>query len=366
MALVEASIEGPIDSVASDGAGGAIIVAMGVKVLYAPGPVVVVSPDTTVPPAPVRQKSLRSPSQRLTVADLLSTVPLPGRGMTPGFVGGTVIAEGFYSTDTASGANVFLANHITVDPAETVLIGAVTRNNGTAIQVNTVDIKPLTDPRISTNPAAPGTPVYLNAFGFEIQLASIATTPTTPNPPPPVAPPPPTSVEGYFAGETFHAFQIEYGEAGQLAPLADPMKPLDYPRISIERAQVRDRGTSFEIEVRGHISAPPPLPQGDHTLEFRVRDMKAGTLGVSDADWEYRASETAAQIFGNVRVDLRTTGGTPVQLVPPVQRFRFRADLNKSGVHLLAPERIEVRNITAEAAVHSEVRAELDTDVREA
>lgn len=384
MALVEAKIEGPIDDIVSDGAGGATITALGVgattrvTIRYSPGPVLVVPPDTGVPPAPVRQKSIRSPSQRLTVAELISPTSLPGRSPLEGFKGGTIIAEGFYSTDTQNGVNVFLANHIFVEPAETVLIGAVTGNNGTTIQVNTVDVVPLTDARISTNPANRLGPIYLNDSGFEITLASITPTPTTPNLPAPATPPAPTAVEGYYAGGHMFAHVIEFGGPGLLAPPANPALPVNIPRISIERAQVRDLGTSFEIEVRGHVTVPPPLPLIDHDIRILVRDMKAGTFGTQDTDWEYRGgSDAAADITGadtnGIDVDLRSTGGVPITLVPPIQRWRFRGNLPKTGVHLLPPERIEARNATAEgliagnfpAPANTHVRAEADTDVRD-
>ncbi|MCY2977109.1 MAG: hypothetical protein NTU79_00355 [Planctomycetota bacterium] len=336
-----------------------------------------------VPGVPVRQCSFRSPSQRLTVAELILTDSLPGRGATTGFFGGTVIAEGFYSTDAELGVNVFLANHIQVDPGEMVLIGAVTGNNGTTVQVNTVDVVPLTDPRFSTNPISIDlnpipptvlpplrTPLYKNASGFPVTLESITPDPTTPQPAGASALPS-TAVQGYFADGKMHASSIAFGGAGLLAALADPMLPIDHPRISIERADVRDLGTTFDIEVRGFITAPPPFSQVEHILEFRVRDMKTGTFGTLLSDWKYRVSEAASEItgLGTVRVDLRTPGatlpnGTPNSQIPPVQRWRFRGSIPKAGYHLLPPERIEVRNFTAEFAVHLPVRAELDTDVR--
>lgn len=367
MSLVEASIEGPIQSVASDGAGGAVIVSMGVNIRYTPGDELIDPPDTSVPPAPVRKKSIRTPTQRLSVDQLISKAAFPGRNNLEGFVGGTIIAEGFYSTDNVNGVNVFIANHITVEPAETVLIGAVTANDGSNISLNTTKIVPLTDSRLSTNPDDPSSPLYLNDSGFPITLASIAVAPSTPNPPPPATPPAPSSAEGYFAEGEFHAFRIEYGSPGLLAPNTPPGTPPGFPRVSIERANVGNDGTSFDIEVRGFISAPPPLPTTNHVLEFRVLDMKSGTLGLKPTDWEYRGgSEAAANItaIGTLRVDLRTTGGNPIAQVPPVQRWRFRGVLPKTGVHLLPPERIEVRNVTAETALHQPVREISDTDVK--
>jgi hypothetical protein len=368
MALVEAKVEGPVRTISPDGSGGVIIFAMGnpgVRIMYTPGPVIAAPPVLGAPPQPVRQRSIRTPSQRITVAQLVDGASLPGRIGIDGFEGGTIIAEGFYSTDTVNGQNVFLANHIFVEPAETVLIGAVTGNNGTAIQVNTIEVVPLTDPRISTNPPDPSKPLYLNDSGFVITLDSITPTPTTTNPPTQL----PTAVEGYFADGKLFAHAIEFGGPGLLAPLADPALPIDFPRISIERAQIRDRGTSFEIEVRGHITAPPPLTQTDHRIELRVLDMKAGTFGTVPIDWQYRGSEQASELtqlgIGQLRVDLRTNGGIPVQQVPPIQRWRFRGNLPKSGIHLLPPERIEARNATAEDAVHLHVREEADTDVRD-
>ncbi len=377
MALVEASVEGTIDSIDTDNNGGAIMTTMTagakrVTILYSPGNVITVPQVATG--TKVRQKSIRTPSQRLSVSQLISKVPLPGRGAIEGFEGGTIIADGYY--DTQAGRNVLLANHLAVEPGETVLIGAVTGNDGTKVSINTVDIAPLTDSRLSTNPAAPGTPVFLNDSGFEITLASILPDPTTAQVPG-AAPLPATAAEGYFANGQFHAFLIEYGQPGLLASLPDAALPIDYPRISIERAQVRVEANGFEIEIRGSLSAPPPLSAGNHVLEFRVRDMKVGTFGTLDSNWEYRQSEDASNITnmvdeGEIRVDQVSAGGAPITLIPPTQRWRFRGILPKSGLHSLPPERFEVRNVTAElffdnaGLPNRTVRAEADTDVRDA
>lgn len=377
MAIVESMIEGAIERIEASGAG-VVITSMGVKIHFVPGPVLVVPPDPTVPPAPVRQKSIRSPSQRLTVQDLLKQDPLPGRTYPPhptlgaptilGFTYGTVIAEGFY--DTGAGANVFHANHLEVDPAENVLLGPVTGSAAGVVKVNGVEIELLKDSRLSTNPDSPGSPLYLNDSGFEIDPTSIIPVPTAPNPPPPAPAPLPSSVEGYFSGTKFYAHLFEYGGPGLLAPLHDTTLPTNHPRISIERAEVRDLGTSFDIEVRGHVTTPPPLDAVRHTIEIRVRDMKPGTFGTKPADWDYRANERDSEIVGTLRMDFRTPAGTPVDRVPPIQRWRFRATVPKSGIHLLPLERIEARNRTAEGAIHAvnpawHVRAELDTTVRE-
>lgn len=361
MALIEAKIEGPIEKIEALGPG-VQITAMGVKIAYSPGPVLAVPP----PPAgtPTRKKSIKSPSQRLTVADLLKVGAFPARNYGPdpikGFTGGTVIAEGFFNTDVMP--NRFEANHLFVEPAENVMIGALTGNtipsgsSSGVITVNGVEAVILTDGRLSTNPAMPTTPVYLNEFGFEILPHNGSITPS-PIVAPAVPLPAPTAVEGYFGNDgKIYAHLFEYGGPGLLA---NPMLPL----ISIERADVRDEGTEFSIEVRGHVTTPhTPVNGPRQTIELFILDMVPGTEGIKDDEWVRRSN---SPLVGNTRLDFRDPGVAPFNVVPPVQRWRFRGTLPKSGINLLPPERIEARNATAELAVHVPIKTVLDTDVRE-
>lgn len=359
MAMVEAKIEGPIKKIESDGGNGLTIAALGVAIHYSPGPVIVI--PTPAVNVPRRQKSIRSPSQRLTVADLLKADAFVavsyGADPIKGFTGGTIIAEGFFNTDVIPPR--FDANHLQIEIAETVLIGTLTSNTGGKINVNGVEIVISTDPRMSSNPDNPTIPVYLNDSGFSIQQNSIAPTPAGPNPPPPAAAPPPSASEGYFGNDgRFYAHLFEYGGPGLLLT-ADPSKP----QISIERAEVRDEGTEFDIEVRGHVTTPHQPNGGPRqTIELFIMDMQPNTFGTKDSDWVLRSP---APLIGNTRVDFRSPGAAPFTLDPPIQRFRFRGTLPKDGINPLPPERIQARNRTAEDAGHIQVREKSDTDVRE-
>lgn len=365
MAIVEASHEGTIQQIDPIVQGGVTvgltILSMGVTIRYLPGPVRLEPPAAAG--VKVRQKSIKSPSQRLTIQDVLAAAPFPGisyPGNPPvtGFTNGTVIAEGFYDSTSAPG--FFDANHLEVEPAENVLIGALTDNSAGVIKINNTVAIPLTHNQLSTNPESPATPVFKNEFGFPISPdpTSVIPTPVGPNPPPPAAAPAPTAAEGYFAQGQFHFHNFEYGGPGTL--LAPPNTPL----ISVIRAQVRDRGDSFEIDIRGHASTPHQPPGGPRqNIQVRVRDMLAGTFGTKPQDWEYRGgSELSSLIPGTLRLDLRTPAG----VVPEVHRWRFEATLPKGGIHVLPPERFEIRNKTAEDAVHINVRVEEDADVRDA
>lgn len=383
MSLIIAEVESTITKLRSDGATGLIIETMGITILYTPGPVLEQDGSNGQ-----RQKSIRSPSQRLTVTDVLMDVALPGidySGLAPGqirgFTGGTVIAEGFYNTNddgTGTPRNVFLANHLELDPAENVLIGAITSVVGGVIRINNIVVSPLVGELVSSNPGEM-MPRYLNQFYFPIDPASITVTPMAANPAPPATPPAESAAEGYFAGGKFYAHLFNFGDSGRMLPQTAPVKPLDYPRISIERADVRvgadEDGitpATFEIDVRGF--ATKPLRSGvDHQIELFALQMKAGTLGTNDSDWEYvGGSATTAKLPPADDIDIAPVfDGVPGDAgKPPVQRWRYRAEVPISGALLLPPERIRVRNVTAEDALNgaggtNEVRAEEDTSIRE-
>lgn len=135
-------MEGPLTAVASDGGTGATVVVLG-SVIQVPATAVV-----------------HSPTAPLTIAQLLDVTPLPGRTQA-GFLGGTALVNG--SIDPVTG--VMTAADLLVDPAESVILGAVTAN-GANLVVNGVPLVLINDPRI------PGTPL-LNDIGFPINAASV-------------------------------------------------------------------------------------------------------------------------------------------------------------------------------------------------
>jgi hypothetical protein len=318
MATVEASIEGPIQSVAADPTGvGADIVAMGVTIRFIPG--------TT---ASGRTRTIKTPTKTLTPAEFRSSVSFPGRAES-GFVGGTVIAEGEYDTD----ANLMLADFLQVEPAETVLLGALTQNTaGTPrqIRINGVPIAMLTDVRMPANPDDPATPIFMNQYGFPFRIETAVLTPTGPTPNPPTAP---SSVEGYFAGNVFHAFLFEYGGTGTLV-----RDPVTTPQISMERAAYRDEGTRVRFEARGFVTSAHAGGAIQNVELFRVDlDPATGALQETPVD--------------SARVEIVEAG---------FQRWRVEFRGNKPGGFMAGvPLKVIVKNHSGPAS------AELEPDVRE-
>lgn len=318
MARVESSIEGPILSVAADPSGvGVDVVAMGVTIRFLPG--------TT---ASNRTRTIKTPTKTLSISEFRSTTPFPGR-TEDGFIGGTVIAEGAFDTDT----NVLLADFMTVEPAESVLLGALTQNSaGTPrqLRINGVPIVMLTDSRMPANPDDSANPIYMNQYGFPFKIETALLSPTGPTP---VPPPAPTSAEGYFANNVFHAFLFEYGGTGTL--LNDPVA---VPQISMERASYRDEVTRVRFEARGFVTSAHDGDAIQDVELFRV-DLNPATGSMQETPIDSASVE---------RVE------------PGVQRWRVEFRGNKPGGFLSGvPLKVLVKN-------HSgPVSTDMEPDVRE-
>lgn len=329
MAKIEASIEGPIQSVAANVAGsGVIVMAMNVAIHFAPG--------TT---ASGRIKSIKTPVTKLTPAQLSDVGKFPGR-TEDGFVGGTIIADGEFDTDT----NTLEADFISVEPAETVLLGALTANlpgNPRNLRINGCLIEMMTDDRMPANADDPANPIFMNQYGFPMQIDSATVSPTGPTPNPPPAP---TSAEGYFSGGVFHAFLFEYGGTGLL--LTDPAV---VPQISLERASYRDRGDEFEVEARGFVTTSH-VPAGSPLQNVRVFRLDRNPINGQIVENEIPADDL-----------------DQVQIEAGFERWRFRTRRDKtagflSGVPLL----IRVKNLSGIVPGSGlPASAEIEPDVRE-
>lgn len=199
MALVEAEVEGTISPGPE------------VNTLVAAGVTVKVDAATVI----------RTPSKKLTIAELFSNAPFPGRA-EPGFIGGTAIATGEF--DTLAG--VLLATDLHVEPAENVLVGPVA-SPGAGMTVNGVPVVLSTDPRL------PASPVQ-NEFGFEIVPTTITADSTT-------------SAEGYFASGQFYSF---------LVMADDPAATLvnSNPQVSVTRAILRRKQGEWRLDMRGAVT----------------------------------------------------------------------------------------------------------------
>ena len=332
MALIEASIEGPIQSVTSDAGAGVVVQAMAITVHFAPG--------TT---SSGRTKTIKTPVTTLTPAQFIDGKKFPGRAEN-GFVGGTIIAEGAFDTDT----NTLEADFITVEPAETVILGALTANQPgppRVLKINGCPIEMLTDDRMPSNPADPANPVFMNQYGFPMNINSATVSPNGPTPTPPPAP---SSAEGYFANGVFHAFLFEYGGTGQLS-----VDPAVTPQVSLERASYRDRGNEFEVEARGFVTTSHvPAGSAEQSIRlFRVdRNPTTGLLV---------ENQIPASNSNDLDID---------RIEPGFERWRFRTRRTKpsgflSGVPLL----IRVKNLSGiDPATGVPAKADVEPDVREA
>jgi len=212
-------LEGPITRVLP---GSNQIVVMGARVTVPPG-TPITTPTTNL-------TDLAGAANPLT---LLVGDPLPGRGTTPGFIGGTAIINGRVgATGTMTATDVF------VEPAENVMIGAITEavctnarcaGAGNILRLNGAKMAPIRDPRLAAEPIH-------NQFGFEVNLTGANLVGSA------------AESEGYFAGGRFNYFLL----AITGAPLANP----NQREVSILRAQCRDDAGGIQLDVLGAVHTP--------------------------------------------------------------------------------------------------------------
>lgn len=283
MAIVESSIEGPISAITLDNAVTPPVVTvqcMDMTVRFSPGST-----------ASGREKAIRSPSGKLSLAQLADVTSFPGRS-EQGFLGGTLIAEG--SVDTDDNPTVLDADFMDVEPAESVLLGVVTRNDSGSpreLEINGVPVSMLTDARLCSNPDDPSSPIFQNQFGFPIDPNSIQLG---------SAEPLPSSAEGYFASGTFHAFLFEYGGTGTLAT-----DPTTTPQISIERASYRDEGTRVRYEARGFATTAHSTPGTAQDIEFFRLDLNPASGQLEPMRLDSAETDDVEPGFVRWRAELR-------------------------------------------------------------
>lgn len=188
--------EGPISAVTANGLAGTIT-SMGMTITV---------PET----APVS-----TPTAALDMARFADSTPFPGRA-EPGFVGGTVIATGCVKTD-ANGAHVYLADSVSSDVNENVMLGIVTglptvdAEQKVRLEVLGTPVELLQDARMPAHHLS-------NLYGMEIIPES-------------VVPGNEISIEGYYGDtdpKTLHAWAAEVG-GGNLVLVSDA------PQVSIQR-----------------------------------------------------------------------------------------------------------------------------------
>jgi hypothetical protein len=219
--------EGPIQSIEAAGSDVKLKV-NGIEVLIPNGVIIGGGSD-----------GVHTPTAKLTsVADIVSTAPFAGRPGISGFIGGTAIVVG------TSGEGGVTASDVFMEPAENVILGAVTANSQGDFRVEGVKVyllapsssKPSYPTGIPFDPRLPGLPMK-NELGFAIDPAKVQLYADA-------------ALEGYFGkdmygeGDAFYAFSID-----SVSDVEDPS-----PTVSILRAQCRVRSTTqVEWEIRGGV-----------------------------------------------------------------------------------------------------------------
>lgn len=208
---------------------------------------------------------IHTPTKTLTIDELLDMTPLPGRTLG-GFLNGTGILIGTVASP-GPGA-VAVINDVAIEPAETVLLGAVTGTEGGIVKIMGVPLVELPRDPAFRMPSHG----FTNEFGFEVDPATV-----------------PVGVlgaaEGYFGDDQqFHHFHVEVGGG----TLVDPTTPA----VSILRARC---GSGARLEVLGGSYLPA-----------------AATIQVFNANTGYS--------FGSVATVIDP-------LTPQFGAYRFRADV---------------------------------------
>ncbi|AGA24478.1 hypothetical protein [Singulisphaera acidiphila] len=291
MAFIAAELEGPITSITETGTGAEMVVL---------GMTIVIEKEAA------DNHKVRSPTnKRLTIAQLVDETSL--RGLEEkGFVGGTAIVQGNFNTDTGKievkfnpktpanqGANPFeLHPAVEVGPPESLVSGMITRNLGSDLTVNNIPIKLLdmSDARFPGNPPR-------NEFGFDIKLDSV----------PPTLP---ASVDGYFS-------KLENGFIGYTFVVDGPATlTTDKPQVSITRAQGRNRGAEYDLNVRGGVTTSHAVGGLPQTLEI----YRADAIGSNPSQETFLGRASARLIpggFAKWSASLRiTTLPAPFDVAP--------------------------------------------------
>ncbi len=232
MAVIDSEIEGPVSGVPVLNAAGDVVT-MTVNGVPVRVPATVLDPDTGLPvPMPIH-----TPTGRISLAQLANATPFPGRKRRtptgalediPGFDAATAIVEGGFEIDPMQPfPNILVATTMEIEPAENLLLGAVT--SIAPLRINGVEVREIVDP---VGRMAFGG--YKNEFGFKVtlipQLVGTA-----------------AAAEGYFAGNFFFAHTVE---VDALAPLVAGQPP-----VSITRARTRRRpGGPATVDIRGGVN----------------------------------------------------------------------------------------------------------------
>lgn len=108
--------------------------------------------------------TIHTPTKTLSAAELIDPARFPGL-LRDGFVGSTAILLGEVKI-AADGTATPLITSVAIEPAETVLLGSLTKNDTGAMSLLDIPMRESTDPRLLSKG-------YKNEFGFAVDPASI-------------------------------------------------------------------------------------------------------------------------------------------------------------------------------------------------
>jgi hypothetical protein len=214
MAVVPAEIEGMVTVKPVLNGNTATMTVMGVAVVV---PRQTQDPD--LPTGQLMPTPIKTPTKTITLEELVGNAKFNGRA-EEGFDKATAIVEGDYDTAT----KVLTATGVEIEPAENLLLGALTSIN--PLTINDVPVLPITDARMKFEG-------FTNEFGFQVTLnQSLVGTAAT--------------AEGYFVGGTFYAHLIEVDAS---APMVPGQKP-----VAFTRQNTRSRpGGPASVDIRGGV-----------------------------------------------------------------------------------------------------------------
>ena len=263
------------------------------------------------------RRRIRTPTDQkaLPTLALADKTPLPGR-KEQGFVGCTAIVVGNYDTQTnilevayppttpaglPPGAPFEHHPFLEIGPPETLLLGPCTSNSNGEITVNGFPVEilaPTADPKGRLVPPKPK-----NEFGIDINVKNIQVND-------------PVSVEGYLSSDDgpkrFIGLVVEVDSTNPNL-LENP----NTPQIGITRAQGRNRGGLFDLEVRGGIYAGPPTAGQPRTQRVIIHRLDVDDAVEGDPNGVLGTlAEAPAGGFDKWVASRRLTGTTELPFAP--------------------------------------------------
>lgn len=252
----------------------------------------------TVMGVPVIIKSttrLHSSTSLLTFTQLMNITKMPGR-LQRGFMNGTALVRGSQDSN-----GVMTAVDVSLQPAENVVVGMVTKNSGGQLLVNQMPVKFLNDARMPGRGA-------MNAFAIPVDLTVVPAGTTC-------------SLEGYFddAG-TFQSVNL------YLDTNAPPLSTAPQVAFIVARATERLPNTQKgdDYDIRGGVTF---FHAGGATTQsisvYRIDNGVATFLGSTTATrnplfpnygfWQLKGSTfpSADPVLGNAPTVIRAINTSP-------------------------------------------------------